>query len=89
MTKIWSRPIQSICRQKFTCCWYYAIWVVKALKTLLPALSPFPTIFSIVVFFKVVNPLPHMLMLGFSNIAEKKDMISQNMNKWEYNYLIE
>ena len=36
-----------------------------------------------------MNPLPDMLILGASSSMANKDMISKNMNKWGYSYLIE
>ena len=36
-----------------------------------------------------INPLPDMPILGSLNSAAKRDMMSENMDRWEYNYLIE
>ena len=35
------------------------------------------------------NPLPDMPILRSLNSAAKRDVISENMDGWEYNYLIE
>ena len=37
----------------------------------------------------VVNPLPHMPILGFSNSAVNKDMMSKIWTDEGYNYLLE
>ena len=39
--------------------------------------------------YMVLNPLPHMPILGSSSSAANKDMMSKNMDKWGYSYLIE
>ena len=35
------------------------------------------------------NPLPDMPILGSSNLAANKEYDAKNMDKWEYNFLIE
>ena len=37
----------------------------------------------------VYTTLPHMPILGFVDSAANKDMVSKNMDKWRYSYLIE
>ena len=39
-------------------------------------------------YFNQINPLPDMPIFGSSSSAENKDIMSKNMDKWGYNYLM-
>ena len=64
----------------------------KRRKFWLPAFSFFSIVSLKAVFFRAVNPLPHMPILDSSNSATNKDMMSRILTSFSlsrYNFLIE